>query len=89
MEQFAKTGDFCPNETCPDYGKLQDGQRQQNIIKSAKIVSSLNPFTRDKLLIRLPSASKANVSRISCSGVRLRKKSVPVVSVKVFLHVLH
>jgi len=36
MEQFAKTGDFCPNEACPDYGKLQDGQRQPNIIKSGK-----------------------------------------------------
>jgi transposase-like protein len=33
MEQFAKTGDFCPNEACSDYGKLQDGQQQQNIIK--------------------------------------------------------
>jgi len=36
MEQFAKTGDFCPNEACPDYGKLQDDQRQQNIIKFGK-----------------------------------------------------
>ena len=35
MEQFAKTGDFCPNEACPDYGKLQDGQ-QQNIIRFGK-----------------------------------------------------
>lgn len=32
MEKFAKTGDFCPNEACPDYGKLQDGQ-QRNIKK--------------------------------------------------------
>ena len=36
MEQFAKTGDFCPNEACPDYGKLQDDQRQRNIIKFGK-----------------------------------------------------
>jgi transposase-like protein len=34
MERFAKPGDFCPNEACPDYGKLQDGQSQQNIIKT-------------------------------------------------------
>jgi transposase-like protein len=34
MEQFAKPGDFCPNAACPDYGKLQDGQAQQNIIKT-------------------------------------------------------
>ena len=35
MEQFAKTGDFCPNEACPDYGKLQNDQ-QQNIIRFGK-----------------------------------------------------
>jgi transposase-like protein len=34
MERYAKPGDFCPNEACPDYGKLQDGQAQQNIIKT-------------------------------------------------------
>jgi transposase-like protein len=34
MERFAKPGDFCPNGACPDYGKLQDGQAQQNIIKT-------------------------------------------------------
>jgi transposase-like protein len=34
MERFAKPGDFCPNEACPDYGKPQDGQTQQNIIKT-------------------------------------------------------
>jgi transposase-like protein len=36
MEQFAKTGDFCPNQACQDYGKRQDGQRQQNIIEFGK-----------------------------------------------------
>ncbi len=36
MEQFAKTGDFCPNEACPDYGKLQDDRQQQNIIRFGK-----------------------------------------------------
>jgi transposase-like protein len=33
MEKFAKPGDFCPNEACPDYGKLQDAE-QQNITKA-------------------------------------------------------
>lgn len=33
METFAKPGDFCPNETCQEYGKLQD-ERQQNIKKA-------------------------------------------------------
>jgi len=36
MNQFAKPGDFCPNEACPDYGKLQDGQTRRNIIKSGR-----------------------------------------------------
>lgn len=34
MEQFAKPGDFCPNEACPDYGKLQVSQTQKNIVKA-------------------------------------------------------
>jgi transposase-like protein len=32
MSKFAQVGDFCPNEVCPDYGKLQSDQ-QPNIIK--------------------------------------------------------
>jgi transposase-like protein len=35
MEQFAKPGDFCPNESNPDYSKLQNGQ-QQNLEKFGK-----------------------------------------------------
>jgi transposase-like protein len=33
MEKFAKVGDFCPNEACPEYGKLQNDQSQPNIRK--------------------------------------------------------
>ena len=36
MEKFAKVGDFCLNEACQDYGKLQDGQSQTNIRKFGK-----------------------------------------------------
>jgi transposase-like protein len=32
MAQLAQVGDFCPNEVCPDYSKLQS-DRQHNIIK--------------------------------------------------------
>jgi transposase-like protein len=32
MTQLAQVGDFCPNEACPDYGKLQSAQKH-NIIK--------------------------------------------------------
>jgi len=44
MEQFAKTGDFCPNEDCPDYGKLQDGQQQRNIKKFGKTRQGVQRF---------------------------------------------
>jgi transposase-like protein len=35
MSKLAEVGDFCPNETCPDYGKCQNKQ-QGNIIKFGK-----------------------------------------------------
>jgi transposase-like protein len=31
-----KVGEFCPNEACPDYQKLQDGRTERNIIKAGK-----------------------------------------------------
>jgi transposase-like protein len=44
MEKFAKPGDFCPNEVCPDYGKLQDGQRQRNIRKYGKTRAGIQRY---------------------------------------------
>ena len=44
MERFAKTGDFCPNEACRDYGKLQDGQKQTNIKKSGKTAKGVQRY---------------------------------------------
>jgi len=35
MPQFARVGDFCPNETCADHGKPQ-GEHQKNIVKCGK-----------------------------------------------------
>ena len=35
MTKFAQAGDFCPDETCSDYGKRQ-GERQHNIVKYGK-----------------------------------------------------
>jgi len=35
MEKFARPGDFCPNEACSDYGKLQNEQ-QRNLQKFGK-----------------------------------------------------
>ena len=34
--EFAHAGDFCPNEACPDYGKLQKDQPKRNIKKAGK-----------------------------------------------------
>jgi transposase-like protein len=36
MSGFAHVGDFCPNEACPDYGKLQVDQAHKNIKKIGK-----------------------------------------------------
>lgn len=36
MDKFAKPGEFCPNEACDDYGKLQDRQGQRNLQKFGK-----------------------------------------------------
>jgi transposase-like protein len=35
MTGFGQVGDFCPNETCPEYGKPQS-ERQRNIKKAGK-----------------------------------------------------
>ncbi len=35
MEKFARPGDFCPNEACPDYGKVQHSQ-QRNLQRFGK-----------------------------------------------------
>ena len=33
MKQFANVGDFCPNEVCSKYGKLQEKKSKRNIKK--------------------------------------------------------
>ena len=44
MQQFARPGDFCPNQTCRDYQKLQDGQTQRNIIKAGKTKTGVQRY---------------------------------------------
>ena len=36
MEQFARPGDFCPNESCPDYGRLAGSQPPSHLRKFGK-----------------------------------------------------
>jgi transposase-like protein len=43
MEKFAKPGDFCPNEACLDYEKLQNGQ-QKNLEKFGKTRKGVQRF---------------------------------------------
>lgn len=33
MPVFVSPGDFCPNEKCPDYGKVQSPQVKRNVQK--------------------------------------------------------
>jgi transposase-like protein len=44
MEQFAKPGDFCPYQACPDYQKLQTTQSKPNIIKAGKTRKGVQRF---------------------------------------------
>ena len=43
MEKFAKPGEFCPNEACPDYGKLQNDQ-QKSLVKFGKTRKGVQRF---------------------------------------------
>lgn len=36
MKQIAQVGEYCPNESCADFGKLQEENNQQNIRKFGK-----------------------------------------------------
>src|SRR3989337_740267 len=44
MEQFAKPGDFCPDEACPDYQKLQSNLSKPNVIKAGKTRKGVQRF---------------------------------------------
>jgi len=44
MAEFAKPGDFCPHEECPDYQKLQETHSRQNIIKAGKTKAGIQRY---------------------------------------------
>lgn len=44
MEQFAKPGDFCPNEACPDCQKLQINRSKPNVIKAGRTRKGVQRF---------------------------------------------
>jgi transposase-like protein len=54
MDQIAKPGDFCPNEACLDYQKLQTDQGKPNITKAGKTRKGVQRFrckTCDKYFV--------------------------------------
>jgi transposase-like protein len=44
MEKLAQTKDFCPNEACRDYGKLQDGQSEAKLKKIGKTARGVQRY---------------------------------------------
>ena len=44
MKQLANVGDFCPNEVCPDYGKLQEKQSKRNIKKNGRTAGGVQRY---------------------------------------------
>jgi transposase-like protein len=44
MDKFARPGEFCPNEACRDYGKLQDGQEHWNLQRFGKTQRGVQRF---------------------------------------------
>lgn len=55
MNQLANVGDFCPNEECQDYGKLQEKQAKgtvKSIGAQRKACSAINVETARKLLLK-------------------------------------
>ena len=44
MSTFAKAGDFCPNEACPKYQKLEDNPGKPNIIKAGKTKAGVQRY---------------------------------------------
>jgi transposase-like protein len=44
MEGFAHRNEFCPNEACPDYGKLQQDQSKPNLKKIGKTRAGIQRY---------------------------------------------
>jgi transposase-like protein len=44
MEGFAHRNEFCPNEACPDYGKLQEDQSKPNLKKIGKTRAGIQRY---------------------------------------------
>ena len=64
MSKLAQVGDFCPNEVCPDYGKLcVRSTTQRRALLPASCSSSLASSPREQIWAVKPNFAK--VSRAS------------------------
>ena len=84
MDQLANVGDFCPNEACQDYGKLQEKQIKRNIKKHGRTTKGVQryqcltckeTFTETKGTIfyrrQTPEAEILEVLAFLAEGVRI------------------
>lgn len=84
MNQLANVGDFCPNEGCPEYGKLQTKQSKQNIKKYGFTAARVQRFqcrtcgetftaTKGTLFYRRRTSSEAIIETLAflAEGVRI------------------
>ncbi len=44
MTNFAKPGDFCPNETCSKYQKIEENPTKPKIIKAGKTKAGIQRY---------------------------------------------
>jgi hypothetical protein len=72
MEGFAHRNEFCPNEACPDYGKLQKDQSKPNILKRL-VLPELGYSGINAKPVRVPSPRHAG--RSSTANARENTKS--------------
>lgn len=84
MNQLANVGDFCPNEECQDYGKLQEKQAKRNIKKYGRTKKGVQRYqcrtcqetfteTRGTIFYRrrTPQAEILEVLAFLAEGVRI------------------
>jgi hypothetical protein len=75
MSKFAQVGDFCPNEACPDYGKLQKALLASLGITRCRCPASIHN-DRVRLSFAMRCASAASCASISNPGPRTTRREI-------------
>ena len=63
MPDLAHIGDFCPNEACPDQGKLQVDQSKRNIEKAGKTKKGKQRAPVTIILARSPQSHDLRITK--------------------------